>query len=162
MQQLALVGVDWEKSLSHIVQADVSIQQEDKLVTILQTEKNLELELQQEKRLLQMKEQDLLQQQAKEWKSPNRVNKTSSNQKSNTIMFGIIAAIVLVGIIIGLTQSNWMVALTAIIICGIVYAGFTLMMNTWKQSNDVQTYSDLLKKEQAVITAGNFYFKPKN
>ena len=60
MQQLALVGVDWEKSLQHIVHADVSIQQEDKLVTTLQTEKNLELELQQEKRLLQMKEQDLL------------------------------------------------------------------------------------------------------
>ncbi|WP_277587109.1 ATP-binding protein [Psychrobacillus antarcticus] len=146
MQQLALVGVDWEKSLSHIVQADVSIQQEDKLVTILQTEKNLEQELQQEKRLLQMKEQDLLGQQQRLTES-KRVNKSSSSQKANNIMFCIIATIVLVGLIIGITQSNWMVALTAIVISGIVYAGFTLMMNTWNQSNDVQTYADLLKKE---------------
>ena len=147
MQQLALVGIDWEKSLSYIVQADVSIQQEDKLVTILQTEKNLELELQQENRLLQMKEQDLLQQQQRVTES-KRANKHSPNRKTNRIMFGIIAAIVLIGLIIGVTQSNWMVALTAIIISGIVYAGFTLMMKTWNQSNDVQIYADLLEKEQ--------------
>lgn len=147
MQQLALVGIDWEKSLSHIVQADVSIQQEDKLVTILQTEKSLELELQQEKRLLQMKEQDLLWHQERVTES-KRVSKTSSNNKANRIMLSIIAAIVLVGTIIGVTQSNWMVTLTAVIISGIVYTGFTLMINTWNQSNDVQTYADLLKKEQ--------------
>jgi len=147
MQQLALVGVDWEKSLQHIVQADVSIQQEDKLVTTLQTEKNLELELQQEERLLQMKEQDLLHLQQRVIES-KKVNKSSSTQQGNKVMFGIIAAIVLVGVIIGFTQSNWIVALTAIIISGIVYVGFTFMMNTLKQSNDVQTYADLLKKEQ--------------
>ncbi len=147
MQQLALVGVDWEKSLSHIVQADVSIQQEDKLVTILQTEKNLELELQQEIRLLQMKEQDLLQQQQRATES-KRVNKTSSNKTAYRIMLCIIAAIFLIGIVIGVTQSNWMVALTAIIISGIVYVGFSLMMNSLKQPNDVQTYAELLKKEQ--------------
>jgi len=147
MQQLALVGVDWEKSLSHIIQADVSIQQEDKLVTILQTEKNLEVELQQEKRLLQMKEQDLLQHQQRITDS-KRINKSSSNKKMSTIMFSIIIAIVLIGIIIGITQTNWWVAVTATIISGIVYAGFTLLINTWKQSNDVQVYTDLLKKEQ--------------
>ncbi|SDO16307.1 Uncharacterized protein YhaN [Psychrobacillus sp. OK028] len=147
MQQLALVGVDWEKSLTHIVQADVSIQQEDKLVTILQTERNLELELQQEKRLLQMKEQDLLQQQQRVTET-KRANKTSANQKANKIMYAIIAVIVIVGIFIGVTQSNWMVALTAVVISGIVYVGFTQLMNTWNQSNDVQTYADLLKKEQ--------------
>lgn len=158
MQQLALVGIDWEKSLSHIVQADVSIQQEDKLVSILQTEKNLELELQQEKRLLQMKEQDLLghQQRATESK---RVNKNTSNNKSNRIMFGIIAASVLIGVIVGVTQSNWMVALIAIIISGIVYAGFTLMTNTWKQSNDVQAYAELLKKEQESLQKAIFMLK---
>lgn len=147
MQQLALVGVDWEKSLSHIVQADVSIQQEDKLVTILQTEKNLELELQQEKRLLQMKEQDLLQQQQRATES-KKVNKTSSNKTANRIMLCIIAAIFLIGVVIGVTQSNWLVALTAIIISVIVYVGFSLMMNSLKQPNDVQTYAELLKKEQ--------------
>ncbi|MCZ8533491.1 ATP-binding protein [Psychrobacillus psychrodurans] len=147
MQQLALVGVDWEKSLSHIVQADVSIQQEDKLVTILQTEKNLELELQQEKRLLQMKEQDLLQQQQRAAES-KRVNKTFSNKTANRIMLCIIAAIFLIGVVIGVTQSNWLVALTAIIISVIVYVGFSLMMNSLKQPNDVQMYAELLKKEQ--------------
>ena len=40
MQQLALVGVDWEKSLTHIVEADVSIQQEDKLVTFFKKQEN--------------------------------------------------------------------------------------------------------------------------
>ncbi|WP_419957366.1 AAA family ATPase [Psychrobacillus psychrotolerans] len=146
MQQLALVGVDWETSLQHIVHADVSIQQEDKLVTTLQTEKNLELELQQEKRLLQMKEQDLLHLQQRVIES-KKVNNTSSAQQTNKIMFGIIAAIVLIGVIIGVAQSNWIVPLTAIIISGIVYAGFTYMMNTWKQSDDVRTYADLLNKE---------------
>ncbi|QUG42742.1 AAA family ATPase [Psychrobacillus sp. INOP01] len=160
MQQLALVGIDWEKSLSHIVQADVSIQQEDKLVTILQTEKNLELELQQEKRLLQMKEQDLLQQQQRVTES-KRVNKNSSNKKVNRIMFCIIAATVLIGVIIGVTQSNWMVALTTIIISGIVYAGFSLILNTWKQSNDVQTYADLLKKEQESLQQAISMLKQK-
>ena len=147
MQQLALVGIDWEKSLSHIVQADVSIQQEDKLVTILQTEKNLELELQQEKRLLHMKEQDLLQQQQRVTES-KRVNKTSSNKKASSIMFGIITAIVLIGIIIGVTQSNWMIAITAIIISGIVYAGFTMLMNIWNNRMMFQLYAELLKKKQ--------------
>lgn len=146
MQQLALVGVNWEKSLQHIVHADVSIQQEDKLVTTLQTEKNLELEIQQEKRLLQMKEQDLLHLQQRVIES-KKVNKSSSAQQTNKIMFGIIAAIVLIGVIIGVAQSNWIVPLTAIIISGIVYAGFTYMMNTWKQSDDVRTYADLLNKE---------------
>ncbi|MEK5216827.1 ATP-binding protein [Psychrobacillus sp. FSL H8-0487] len=146
MQQLALVGVNWEKSLQHIVHADVSIQQEDKLVTTLQTEKNLELEIQQEKRLLQMKEQDLLHLQQRVIES-KKVNNTSSAQQTNKIMFGIIAAIVLIGVIIGVAQSNWIVPLTAIIISGIVYAGFTYMMNTWKQSDDVRTYADLLNKE---------------
>ena len=150
MQQLALVGVDWEKSLTQIVQADVSIQQEDKLVTILQTEKKLELELQQEKRLLDMKEQDLLQQQQRVTES-KRVNKTSSNKKAGSIIFGIIAAIVLIGVFVGVTQSNWMVTLTAIIIIGIVYTGFKLMMNSWKQSSDIQVYTDLLKKEQGSL-----------
>lgn len=150
MQQLALVGIDWEKSLSHIVQADFSIQQEDKLVTILQTEKNLELELQQEKRLLQMKEQDLLQQQQRVMES-KRVNKNSSNKNANSIMFWIIAATILIGVTIGVTQSNWMVALTAIIIGGVVYACFTIMMNTWKQSNDVRAYADLLEKEHETL-----------
>lgn len=146
MQQLALVGVNWEKSLQHIVHADVSIQQEDKLVTTLQTEKNLELEIQQEKRLLQMKEQDLLHLQQRVIES-KKVNKSSSAQQTNKIMFGIIAAIVLIGVIIGVAQSNWIVPLTAIIISGIVYAGFTFMMNTWKQSDDVRIYADLLNKE---------------
>ena len=41
MQQLALVGVDWEKSLTHIVEADVSIQQEDKLVSLLKKHEQL-------------------------------------------------------------------------------------------------------------------------
>lgn len=146
MQQLALVGVDWEKSLQHIVHADVSIQQEDKLVTTLQTEKNLELEIQQEKRFLQMKEQDLLHLQQRVIES-KKVNNTSSAQQTNKIMFGIITAIFLIGVIIGVAQSNWIVPLTAIIISGIVYAGFTYMMNTWKQSDDVRTYADLLNKE---------------
>ena len=147
MQQLALVGVDWEKSLQHLVQADVSIQQEDKLVTTLQTEKNLEFDLQQEKRILQMKEQDLLHLHQRVIQS-KKVNKSSSTQQGNKIMFGIIAAIILIGLITGITQSNWVVAVTAFIISGIVYVGFTFMMNTLKQSNDVRTYGDLLKKEQ--------------
>ena len=147
MQQLALVGIDWEKSLSHIVQADVSIQQEDKLVTILQTEKNLELELQQDKRLVQMKEQDLLQLQERVSES-KRVKKSSSSKKVKTMMISIIAAIILVGVIIGFIQSNWMTTITAIIFSGIVYGGFTLMMKSWEQSNDVQVYADLLKKER--------------
>lgn len=146
MQQLALVGVDWEKSLQHIVHADVSIQQEDKLVTTLQTEKNLELEIQQEKRFLHMKEQDLLHLQERVRES-KKVNKPSSTQQTNKIIFGIIAAIILIGVIIGVAQSNWIVPFTAIIVSGIVYAGFTFMMNTWKQSDDVRTYADLLNKE---------------
>ena len=160
MQQLALVGVDWEKSLQHIVHADVSIQQEDKLVTTLQTEKNLELELQQEKRLLQMKEQDLLHLQQRVIES-KKVNNTSSAQQTNKIMFGIIAAIVLIGVIIGVAQSNWIVPLTAIIISGIVYAGFTYMMNTWKQSDDVRTYADLLNKELQTLQQEISHLKQK-
>ncbi|MFZ0578631.1 MAG: AAA family ATPase [Psychrobacillus psychrotolerans] len=160
MQQLALVGVNWEKSLQHIVHADVSIQQEDKLVTTLQTEKNLELELQQEKRLLQMKEQDLLHLQQRVIES-KKVNNTSSAQQTNKIMFGIIAAIILIGVIIGVAQSNWIVPLTAIIISGIVYAGFTYMMNTWKQSDDVRTYADLLNKELQSLQQETSHLKQK-
>ncbi|MEK3954630.1 ATP-binding protein [Psychrobacillus sp. FSL K6-1464] len=160
MQQLALVGVNWEKSLQHIVHADVSIQQEDKLVTTLQTEKNLELEIQQEKRLLQMKEQDLLHLQQRVIES-KKVNNTSSAQQTNKIMFGIIAAIVLIGVIIGVAQSNWIVPLTAIVISGIVYAGFTYMMNTWKQSDDVRTYANLLNKELQSLQQAISHLKQK-
>jgi len=148
MQQLALVGVDWEKSLAYIVEADVSIQQEDQLVSLLHTKESLERELQQENRLLQMKKQDLDQHQARILES-KRAN-SSSNEKNhgNGIAFVLIGAILLVGFILSYLQSNWMIAMTTVIISALIYAGFTFMLKGMQQSNDVQKYESLLVKEQ--------------
>ena len=151
MQQLALVGVDWEKSLTHIVEADVSIQQEDKLVSLLKKHEQLERELQQESRLLQMKTEDLQQQQAR-MTDAKRTSRTSSKKnEAQGIGFLFIGLILILGFVFSFLQSNWIIALIAIIICGPVYAGFYFMQKTMQKTNDIQAYERLLVKEHQTL-----------
>ena len=151
MQQLALVGVDWEKSLTHIVEADVSIQQEDKLVSLLKKHEQLESELQQESRLLQMKTEDLQQQQAR-MTDAKRTSRTSSKKnEAQGIGFLFIGLILILGFVFSFLQSNWIIALIAIIICGPVYAGFYFIQKTMQKTNDIQAYERLLVKEHQTL-----------
>ena len=151
MQQLALVGVDWEKSLTHIVEADVSIQQEDKLVSLLKKHEQLESELQQEKRLLQMKTEDLQQQQAR-MTDAKRTSRTSSKKnEAQGIGFLFIGLILILGFVFSFLQSNWIIALIAIIICGPVYAGFYFIQKTMQKTNDIKAYERLLVKEHQTL-----------
>ncbi|MFJ8066824.1 AAA family ATPase [Psychrobacillus sp. NPDC096426] len=151
MQQLALIGVDWEKSLTHIVEADVSIAQEDKLVSYLQKQEQLERQIIQENRLLQMKKEDL-------GKHQNHINeskrtKRSASQKNNAngIAFLLIGIILLVGLAFSFLQANWIIALTTVLISVLVYVGFAFLLKTVQQSNDIQKYESLLLKEHQAL-----------
>ncbi|MDI2586747.1 AAA family ATPase [Psychrobacillus sp. NEAU-3TGS] len=151
MQQLALIGVDWEKSLTQMVQADVSIGKEDKLVSFLKKQEQLDRQIVQENRLLQMKKEDFAKHQhhLNESKRTNR----SSSQKNNPngIAFLLIAVILLIGFTFSFLQANWIIALTTVLISVIVYVGFTFLLKTLQQTNDVQKYEHLLLKEQQAL-----------
>ncbi|WP_186321461.1 AAA family ATPase [Bacillus sp. FJAT-22090] len=147
MQQLSLVGVDWEKSLMHIMGADVSLQQEDVLVSLLQKQEQLERQLQQEDRLLQMKQEDLGKHQSRmnESKRSNRTSSPSKNANGIALLFiGIISVI---GLTLSFLQANWIIALVTVIFGAVVYVGFTFMMEAMQQPNDIQQYESLLAKE---------------
>ncbi|MFJ5772062.1 AAA family ATPase [Psychrobacillus sp. NPDC093180] len=151
MQQLALIGVDWEKSLTEMVQADVSIGKEDKLVSFLKKQEQLDRQIVQENRLLQMKKEDFAKHQhhLNESKRTNR----SSSQKNNPngIAFLLVAVILLIGFTFSFLQANWIIALTTVLISVIVYVGFTFLLKTLQQTNDVQKYEHLLLKEQQAL-----------
>ncbi|SES19814.1 AAA family ATPase [Psychrobacillus sp. OK032] len=148
MQQLALIGVDWEKSLTHMVQADVSIVQEDKLVSFLKKQEQLERQIIQENRLLQMKKEDLEKHQNHINESKRSNRSSSEKNNANRIAILLIGVILLLGLTFSFLQANWMIALTTVLISVIVYVGFTFLLRTLQQSNDVQKYSSLLLKEQ--------------
>ncbi|MFF2755735.1 AAA family ATPase [Psychrobacillus sp. NPDC058041] len=148
MQQLALIGIDWEKNLNDIVSADISLHQEEKLVSLLKKREQLESELQQEKRLFQMKSEDLRLHSArlKELKH----TKSSSTEKNilnfnNFIFSGIIF---LLGLILSFLQSNWLIGLTFLIVSVIVFIGFQRLS---QQPSDTITYENLLKKEEQTL-----------
>ncbi|WP_391117195.1 ATP-binding protein [Psychrobacillus sp. L3] len=148
MQQLALVGIDWEKNLNDIVRADISIHQEEKLVTLLKKREQLESELLQENRLYQLKSEDLRLHQGrlKEIKH----TKSSSSGKIPVVFSSIIF---LLGLILIFLQSNWLIGLTFLIVSVLVYVGFSFVLKTSHQSNDIRTYESLLAKElQALAT----------
>ena len=153
MQQLALLGIDWEKNLNDIVRADISLQQEEKLVLLLKKREQLESELQQEKRLVQMKSEDLRLHSAR--LEELKHSKSSSTEKnrlnfSNFVFSGII---ILLGIILSFLQSNWLIGLTFLVVSVIVFIGFSYFQRLSHQPSDTRTYENLLKKEeQALIT----------
>ncbi|TQR19054.1 ATP-binding protein [Psychrobacillus vulpis] len=149
MQQLALVGIDWEKNLTDIVKADVSIQQEEKLVSLLKKHEQLEVELKQENRFLQVKSEDLRKQQARiqEWKHSNKATSLENN-KTNGFSIVYSSAIILMGVLLGFLLSNWMFTLIAVIISFFVFAAFYFIPKTMKQSTDVKMYESILKKEE--------------
>ncbi|WP_313893089.1 AAA family ATPase [Psychrobacillus sp.] len=151
MQQLALVGVDWEKNLTHIIEADVSIHQEEKLVSLLKKQEQLDQELTQEGRLLQLKKEDLYERQ-KRIKDVKRSNSTSTaKNKIRGIEMILIGAILIVGFLFSFLQSNWKIAVVTVGICAIVYVGLYVMKKAMQQSNDVQAYENLLMKEQQAL-----------
>ncbi|WP_391203748.1 ATP-binding protein [Psychrobacillus sp. L4] len=148
MQQLALVGIDWEKNLNDILKADISIHQEEKLVTLLKKREQLESELLQENRLNQLKSEDLRLHQGrlKEMKH----TKSSSTGK---IPFVFSSIIFLLGLILSFLQSNLLIGLTFLIVSVLVFAGFSFVVRPSHQSNDIKTYESLLaKEEQALVT----------
>lgn len=151
MQQLALVGVDWEKSLTHIVKADVSIQQEDRLVSLLQQQEQLEREMQQENRLLQMKQEDLEKHQTRINESKQTKRSSSRNNNAHGIALLFIGVIIVIGLTFSLLQSNWIIALITVIFSTIVYVGFTYILESFQQPSDVQKYERLLEKEQQTL-----------
>ncbi|MEI4770361.1 AAA family ATPase [Psychrobacillus sp. FJAT-51614] len=148
MQQLSLVGINWEKNLDNIIEADVSIQQEEKLVTLLKEREKLESELLQEKRILQMKKEDLHEQKTRI--SEVKRNKTEKN-KADGISVLFSGAILLLGFILSFLLSNWMFALAAFIVSIVVFSGFNYLKKTMKESNDIKTYESLLLKEEKAL-----------
>lgn len=156
MQQLALIGVDWEKNLNDIVRADISLNQEEKLVSLLKKQEQLESELQQEKRLIQMKSEDLRLHQArlKEMKHIKSSSTEKNNVNSSNFVFSGI--IILLGIILSFLQSNWLIGLAFLVVSIIVFFGFSLFQRPSNKSSDTRTYESLLKKEeQALLTQIN-------
>ncbi|GGA47721.1 ATP-binding protein [Psychrobacillus lasiicapitis] len=151
MQQLALIGVDWEKSLTQMVQADVSIGKEDKLVSFLKNQEQLDRQIVQENRLLQMKKEDFEKHQhhLNESKRTNRPSSQKTNP--NGIAFLLIAVILLIGFTFSFLQANWIIALTTVLISAIVYIGFKFLLKALQQTNDVQKYEHLLLKEQQAL-----------
>lgn len=151
MQQLSLIGVDWEKSLNHIMDVDVSIQQEDQLVSVIQKQEELERQLQQEKRLLQMKQEDFNKHQTRvnESKRTSRSSSGSKNAKGIALLF--IGVIMIIGLTLSFFQANWIIALVTVIFSAIIYIGFMFMLETMQQAGDMQKYESLLVKEQQTL-----------
>lgn len=151
MQQLSLVGVDWEKSLKHIMDADVSIQQEDQLVSIIQKQEELERQLQQETRLLQMKQEDFDKHQARVNESKRTSRSSSQNKNARGIALLFIGIIIIIGLTFSFLQANWIIALITVIFSAIAYIGFMFMLETMQQAGDMQKYESLLMKEQQTL-----------
>lgn len=148
MQQLSLVGIDWEKNLSHITKADVSIQQEEKLITLLKEREKLDSELLQEKRILQMKKEDLHHQKIR----ISEVRRTKKEKsKADGISLTLSGAILLMGIIFSFVLSNWMFGFASLIVSVIVFVGFNYLKKMMTQTEDVQTYEKLLLKEEDAL-----------
>ncbi|MCM3359647.1 AAA family ATPase [Psychrobacillus sp. MER TA 171] len=147
MQELSLVGIDWESSLNDIVTADVSIQQEDRLVTMLNQQEQLNQQFQQEERLLNLKMQDVeqLEKRLRESKRSRNSSKGQSNTKG--ILFSLVGFVLIVGLIFSFLASNWLIALLTVIISAGVYGGFTLLIKGLQKDNEAQQYTDLLEDE---------------
>ena len=147
MQELSLVGIDWESSLNDIVVADVSIQQEDRLVTMLNQQEQINRQFQQEERLLNLKMQDV-EQLEKRLRETKR-SRTSSKGQSNTkaILFSLVGFVLMVGLIFSFLASNWLIALLTAIISAGIYGGFTLLIKGLQKDNEAHQYTDLLEEE---------------
>ncbi|TQR04603.1 ATP-binding protein [Psychrobacillus soli] len=151
MQQLSLVGVNWEKSLKSIMEADVSIQQEDQLVSLLQKQRELESQLQQEQRLLQMKQEDFDKHQTRVNESKRTSRSSSQNKNAKGIALLFIGVIIIIGLTLSFFQANWIIALITVIFSAIVYIGFMFMLETMQQADDMQKYESLLVREQQTL-----------
>lgn len=143
MQELSLVGIDWESSLNDIVTADVSIQQEDRLVTMLNQQEQLNQQFQQEERLLNLKMQDVeqLEKRLRESKRSRNSSKGQSNTKG--IIFSLVGFVLMVGLIFSVLASNWLIALLTVIISAGIYSGFTLLIKGLQKIMrliNIQTY----------------------
>lgn len=147
MQELSLVGIDWESSLNDIVAADVSIQQEDRLVTMLNQQEQLNQQFQQEERLLNLKMQDVeqLEKQLRESKRSRNSSKGQSNTKG--ILFSLVGFVLMIGLIFSVLASNWLIALLTVIISAGIYGGFTLLIKGLQKENEAHQYTDLLEEE---------------
>lgn len=147
MQQLSLVGVDWEKSLAHIMDADVSLQQEDVLVSLLQKQEQLERQLQQEDRLLHMKRENLEKHQSHVNESKRKSRSSSQGKNANGIALLFIGIIIMIGLTFSFLQANWIIALITVLFSAVVYVGFTYLLKGMQQNNDMQQYESLLARE---------------
>lgn len=148
MQQLALVGIDWERNLKQVIEADVSIQQEEKLVSLLKRREQVENELLQEKRLCQMKTEDLHKQQMR-IQEVKKGSSSSTFRKSNTKGASLLfcCAIFLLGLLLGFLLSNWVIALFSLI----VSAGVYFMQQKMRQSDNGNSYVEVLVKEEQTL-----------
>ncbi|QEY22304.1 hypothetical protein D0S48_17495 [Psychrobacillus sp. AK 1817] len=152
MQQLSLIGMEWEKSLVSIIDADMSMQQEDRLVTMLQEQEQLDHQHQQESRLLNLKKQDSEQLQKKIQESKRSRSSSSGQGNATGILFSVIGFILVIGVIFSFLASNWFIALLAIIISVVVYGGFKLLVRGLNKENDVRQYTSLLENELSGLT----------
>ena len=147
MQELSLVGIDWERNLNDIVAADVSIQQEDRLVTMIEQQERIDQQLQQEEHLLNLKKQDV--EQLEKRLRESKRSRTSSSRQMNTkgIVFSLIGFVLIVGLIFSVLASNWLIVLLSIMISVGIYGGFTLLIKGLLKENEVHQYTVLLEDE---------------
>ena len=147
MQQLSLVGIDWESGLNNILKADVSINKEDRLVTMLHQQEQLDQQLLQENRLLHLKKQDA--EQLEKRIHDSKRSRASTNKQGNTkgILFSIVGFILIVGLIFSVLASNWLIGLLAIIISVGVYGGVSVLIKGLNKESEVYQYTSLLEEE---------------
>ncbi|NME07686.1 AAA family ATPase [Psychrobacillus sp. BL-248-WT-3] len=147
MQELSLVGIDWKSSLNDIVTADVSIQQEDRLVTMLNQQEQLTQQFQQEERLLNLKMQDVEQLEKRLSESKRSRNSSKGQSNAKGILVSLVGFVLIVGLIFSFLASNWLIALLTVIISAGIYGGFTLLIKGLQKDNEAKQYTDLLEDE---------------
>lgn len=147
MQQLALVGVDSESAIKKIVEADLSIQQEEKLVLLLKEREQIEHNTIQEQRLLQLKSEELREKQkrAEEMKGNN---KDSIGNKVSLVFSGII---LFLGILLSFLLSNWLIGLAGVLMSVIAYIGFSYVQGAANKGNNVKAYEKMLRAEEETV-----------
>ena len=145
MQQLALVGVESELDIKKIVEADLSIQQEEKLVLLLKEREQLEHNIIQEERLLQLKSEELKEKQKRTVEIKGNNKDSIGGNKISLVFSGII---LFLGILLSFLISNWLIGLVGVLMSVIAYIGFSYVQGIANKSNNVKTYEKMLKAEE--------------
>ncbi len=149
MQQLALIGVSWEESLEFILNVDVSIKQEDALVSLLKRKEQIEAELLQEERLLEVKIQEL-EGKERQLKEAQQDSNGSGTKKPTSMVVSLVGLIFVIGFLISYILNNWSIFFLTILLGAIMYGGFRYLLQTLG-GKDIKKYEELLKNEHRVI-----------